>query len=110
MKINKQLLLLIVLTFIAVTSYIIFPQFERENFDTENVEEISSGIKKTSTTTTVGENLDQENNEAVESEIFEPSIYDTLLINNQSKRIDDILVYLIMELTRGQAHYPSIEV
>ena len=97
MKINKQTVLLIVLSIIAVASYIIFPQFERENFDTENVEEISSGIKKTSTTTTVGENLDQENNEALESEIFEPSIYDTLLINNQSKRIDDIFsAYLII--------------
>ena len=97
MKINKQTVLLIVLFIIAVASYIIFPQFERENFDTENVEEISSGIKKTSTTTTVGENLNQENNEAQEPEIFEPSIYDTLLINNQSKRIDDILsAYLII--------------
>lgn len=90
MKINKQMLLLIVLSFIAIASYMIFPQFERENFDTENVEEISSGIKKTSTTTTVVENSNQENNEAQEPEIFEPSIYDTLLINNQTKRIDDI--------------------
>ena len=46
MKINKQIILFLILAFIAVISYVIFPQFEREQFSVENVEEISSGIKK----------------------------------------------------------------
>ena len=97
MKINKQVLLFMILFFIAVTSYIVFPQFERENFNSENVEEISSGIKKTSTTTTVVEDSNQENDQLQEPEIFEPNIYDTLLKNNQSKRIDDIFsAYLVI--------------
>ena len=50
MKINKQTVLLIVLSIIAVASYIIFPQFERENFDTENVEEISTVLSDKSVT------------------------------------------------------------
>ena len=97
MKINKQIILFVLLIFIATTAYIIFPQFEREDFSAENIEEISSGIKKSSTTTIVKEDSNQENNDAQEQESFEPGFYDTLLINNQSKRIDDIFTtYLII--------------
>ena len=49
-----------------------FPNFEREEFNTEIVEEISSGIIKTTTTQeTVEENLNQENKEDSSEEIFE---------------------------------------
>jgi LCP family protein required for cell wall assembly len=98
MKINKQTILFLILIFIAIASYLIFPQFEREDFSTENVEEISSGIKKASTTTTsISEEVGQENNTPEEQEIFEESIYDTLLINNKTTRIDEIFnAYLII--------------
>tara|TARA_B100000900_G_scaffold414864_1_gene442830 strand:+ start:7601 stop:8707 length:1107 start_codon:yes stop_codon:yes gene_type:complete len=98
MKINKQTILFLLLIIIAVISYIIFPQFEREDFSTSNIEEISSGIKKSSTTTTTTiKTLDQENNDPVEPEFFEKSIYDTLLINNKTTRIDTIFdAYLII--------------
>ena len=98
MKINKQIILFLILTFIAVISYVIFPQFERENFSVENVEEISSGIKKSSTTTsTIIDESSQGNNIPVEQEIFEESIYDTLLTNNKTVRIDEIFdSYLII--------------
>ena len=46
MKIKKQTILLIILGFIAVVSYIIFPQFDREDFNTDTIEEISSGMIK----------------------------------------------------------------
>ena len=98
MKIKKQTILLIILGFIAVVSYIIFPQFDREDFNTDTIEEISSGMIKTSTTSTVVqseiENEDEVNNN---EEILEESKYDTLLINNVSKRIDNIFdSYLII--------------
>ena len=98
MKINKQIILFLILAFIAVISYVIFPQFEREQFSVENVEEISSGIKKASTTTTIiTDESNQENNVPEEQEVFEKSIYDTLLINNKTVRIDEIFdSYLII--------------
>lgn len=98
MKINKQTILFLLLIIIAVISYIIFPQFDREDFSTSNIEEISSGIKKSSTTTTTTIKIpDQENNDPMEPEVFEKSIYDTLLINNKTTRIDKIFdAYLII--------------
>ena len=98
MKINKQIILFLILAFIAVISYVIFPQFEREQFSVENVEEISSGIKKASTTTTtITDESNQGNDVPVEQEVFEKSIYDTLLINNKTVRIDEIFdSYLII--------------
>lgn len=98
MKINKQIILFLILAFIAVISYVIFPQFEREQFSVENVEEISSGIKKASTTTTIiTDESNQGNNVPEEQEVFEKSIYDTLLINNKTVRIDEIFdSYLII--------------
>ena len=98
MKINKQIILFLILAFIAVISYVLFPQFERENFSVENVEEISSGIKKSSiTTSTIIDESSQGNNIPLEQEIFEESIYDTLLINNKTVRIDEIFdSYLII--------------
>ena len=45
----------------------------------------------------------------IQEEIFETSIYDTLLINNETKRIDDIFSsYLIIGSDeRSQAHHAS---
>ena len=98
MKINKQLALLITLVFISLGAYLLIPNFEREEFDTDIVEEISTGT--ISTTTTIfeeNENLQEENLEDSLDEVFKPSIYDTLLINNKTQRIDEIFeTYLII--------------
>ena len=75
-----------------------FPQFEREDFNPENVEKISIGEMKTSTTlkSETTENNDLENDQTNESD-FADNVYDALLINNQSKRIDNIFQsYLII--------------
>ena len=98
MKINKQLALLITLVCISLGAYLLIPNFEREEFNTDIVEEISTGT--ISTTTTIieeSENLPEENLEDSFDEVFKPSIYDTLLINNQTERIDEIFeTYLII--------------
>ena len=87
MKFNKTILLIIIFL-IAITAYFLIPNFEREEFNPDVIEDISSG---TITTTTVIEesqiNKPDEEVDKVE-EIFKTSIYDGLLINNSSKRID----------------------
>ena len=98
MKINKQLALLISLIFISLGAYLLIPNFEREEFNTDIVEEISTGTIST-TTTTIEENAEfpQENEDDSSNEVFKPSIYDTLLINNQTQRIDAMFeTYLII--------------
>ena len=98
MKINKQLALLITLVFISLGAYLLIPNFEREEFNTDIVEEISTGTISTTTTIIEGsENLPEENIEESLDEVFKPSIYDTLLINNKTERIDEIFeTYLII--------------
>ncbi len=98
MKNKKQLVLLfsiLVIGFIALT---FMPQFEREEFNTDLVEDISSG---TITTTTEfsnnNENSESSPDKPEEPEVFEEDIYDSLLINNSSQRIDEFFVsYLII--------------
>ena len=97
MKLNKQYILLIIILSISAGAFLLFPSFEREDFDTDIVEDISSGTISTTTT------LDDESNSSIEEEIevdievFETSIYDTLLINNETKRIDEKFIsYLII--------------
>ena len=98
MKLNKQSILLVVILLIGATAYLLIPNFEREEFNSDIIEDISSG---TITTTTVLEES-QINNPDIEEvskedEIFETSIYDSLLINNTSKRIDqEFTSYLII--------------
>ncbi len=99
MKLNKQTYLLLGIVLVGIAAYSLIPNFEREEFDPNNVEDISSGII---TTTTVENNeevatpeVEVEDNEV--QEIFETSIYDSLLINNSSKRIDQLFTsYLII--------------
>jgi len=97
MKLNKQYILLIIILSISAGAFLLFPSFEREDFDTDIVEDISSGTISTTTT------LNDESNNSIEEEIegdtevFETSIYDTLLINNETKRIDEKFIsYLII--------------
>lgn len=97
MKLNKEYILLIIILSISAGAFLLFPSFEREDFDTDIVEDISSGTISTTTT------LDDESNSSIEEEIevdievFETSIYDTLLINNETKRIDEKFIsYLII--------------
>ena len=97
MKLNKQYILLIIILSISAGAFLLFPSFEREDFDTDIVEDISSGTISTTTT------LNDESNSSIEEEIeddtevFETSIYDTLLVNNETKRIDEKFIsYLII--------------
>ena len=98
MKINKQLALLITLVFISLGAYLLIPNFEREEFNTDTVEEISTGtISTTTTISEESENLPEENLEESLNEVFKPSIYDTLLINNKTERIEEVFeTYLII--------------
>ena len=98
MKLNKQLALLITLVFISLGAYLLIPNFEREEFNTDIVEEISTGtISTTTTISEESENLPEENLEESLNEVFKPSIYDTLLINNKTERIEEVFeTYLII--------------
>ena len=94
MKINKQMLLFLGIVLIGIGAYSLIPNFEREEFNPDIIEDISSGTI-TTTTTTVKES-DQDTFPELEviaesNEIFETSVYDSLLINNSSKRIEQIL-------------------
>ena len=113
MKFNKQHILLLGIVFVGITAYTIIPNFEREDFDPDIIEDISSGTITTTTLEETIENSIPEVTVPVESEeTFETSIYDSLLINNESKRIDDLFTsYLIIgsdersnstSLSRGQ--------
>jgi LCP family protein required for cell wall assembly len=98
MKLNKQTFLAIGIVLIGVTAYTLIPNFEREEFDQDKIEDISSG---TITTTTLVETIEDSSSQITvpteDQEIFEPSIYDTLLVNNTSKRIDEFFTaYLII--------------
>ncbi len=98
MKLNKQTFLAIGIVLIGVTAYTLIPNFEREEFSQDKIEDISSG---TITTTTLEETVEDSSSQITvpteDQEIFEPSIYDTLLVNNTSKRIDEFFTaYLII--------------
>ena len=98
MKLNKQKLLFIGIVLIGLAAYSLIPNFEREEFSPEVIENISSG---SITTTTLNQNNSNETEEEIsnitEEELFEESIYDTLLINNQTERINDIFTtYLVI--------------
>ena len=97
MKINKQYILLIIILSISAGAFLLFPSFEREDFDTDIVEDISSGTISTTTTLNDESNSSIEEEIEVDTEVFETSIYDTLLINNETKRIDEKFIsYLII--------------
>ena len=96
MKLNKQYILLIIILSISAGAFLLFPSFEREDFDTDIVEDISSGTISTTTT------LNDESNSSIEEEIeddtevFETSIYDTLLVNNETKRNEKEKFFIIL--------------
>jgi LCP family protein required for cell wall assembly len=99
MKFNKQLLLLLGIVIIGITAYTVIPNFEREEFNPDIIEDISSGtISTTTTLSEINDTSTQETTVPIEDgETFETSIYDSLLINNNSKRIDDLFTsYLII--------------
>ena len=97
MKLNKQYILLIIILSISAGAFLLFPSFERENFDTDIVEDISSGTISTTTTLNDESNNSIEEEIEVDTEVFETSIYDTLLINNETERIDEKFIsYLII--------------
>ena len=76
MKINKQLTIFIFILIIGGIAYSIIPSFEREEFDPEIVEDISSGTITTTTIETI-ENEDTTNEEPPDGdreEIFENDV------------------------------------
>ena len=81
MKFNKQTFLLLGILLVGITAYSFIPNFEREKFNTNIIEDISSG---TITTTTIEENNQVANPETElkkeDEEVFETSIYDSLLL------------------------------
>ena len=98
MKLNKQILFLGFIVTISIIAYNLIPNFEREQFNPDLVEEISSGTITTTTINTEENNIVNESGEiSEEEEIFQPNLYDSLLINNQTKRIDkNFTSYLII--------------
>ena len=99
MKINKQYILLSFIIIFAFIAYSFIPNFEREQFNSDVIEDISSG---TITTTTLipdkENNLDNKQiDDDLEKEDFDTNIYDSLLIHNQTQRIDNFFTsYLII--------------
>ena len=98
MKLNKQLIFLGFIVTISIVAYNLIPNFEREQFNPDLVEEISSGTITTTTHNTEENNIVKEPGDiSEEEEIFQPNLYDSLLINNQTKRIDkNFTSYLII--------------
>lgn len=98
MKLNKQLIFLGFIVTISIVAYNLIPNFEREQFNPDLVEEISSGTITTTTENTEENNIVKESGDiSEEEEIFQPNLYDSLLINNQTKRIDkNFTSYLII--------------
>ena len=94
----KQLIFLGFILIISIVTYNLIPNFEREQFNPDLVEEISSGTITTTTINTEENNIVNESGEiSEEEEIFQPNLYDSLLINNQTKRIDkNFTSYLII--------------
>ena len=101
MKLNKQAILLIFILIIGITAFVLIPNFEREEFSPSVVEEISAG---NITTTTNGNNSNNDENTSTntipgneETEVFETNIYDQLLVNNETTRIDNLFTsYLVI--------------
>ena len=98
MKLNKQTFLLIGIVLIGLTAYSLVPNFEREEFNPGIIEDISSGdITTTTSKIQVEENDSKPEDTVIDPEIFETSKYDSLLINNNSRRIDELFTsYLII--------------
>ena len=98
MKINKQVIFLGFILIISFVAYNLIPNFEREQFNPELVEEISSGTITTTTIESEENNIVEESGDiSEEEEIFQPNLYDSLLVNNQTKRIDkNFTSYLII--------------
>ena len=98
MKFNKQTLLLIGIILIGLIAYSLVPNFERQEFNPEIIEDISSGdITTTTSKIQVEENDSKPADTVIDAEVFEPSKYDSLLINNNSRRIDELFTsYLII--------------
>ena len=98
MKLNKQTFLLIGIVLIGLTAYSLVPNFEREEFNPGIIEDISSGdITTTTSKIQVEENDSKPADTVIDAEVFEPSKYDSLLINNNSRRIDELFTsYLII--------------
>ena len=99
MKINKQYIAVVFIIIFGIVAYSFIPSFEREQFNPDVIEDISSGTITTTTFQTNEENesVNGQIDEEIETETFDTNIYDSLLIHNQTMRIDNLFTsYLII--------------
>ena len=100
MKINKQYIAVVFIIIFGIVAYSFIPSFEREQFNPDVIEDISSGTITTTTTFQTNEENESVNgqiDEEIETETFDTNIYDSLLIHNQTMRIDNLFTsYLII--------------
>ena len=101
MKINKQYIAVVFIIIFGIVAYSFIPSFEREQFNPDVIEDISSGTITTTTTFQTNEENESVNgqiDEEIETETFDTNIYDSLLIHNQTMRIDNLFTsYLSIE-------------
>ncbi len=99
MKENRYVILFVLLILVGVSGYILFPNFQTQEFDQDVVENIMDGV----TTTSIAESSDsinsnnQEGNNAIESPIkIVPEIENKLKLNQTMAINDKITSYLLI--------------
>jgi len=99
MKENRYVILFVILILVGISAYMLFPNFQTQEFDQSVVENIMDGI----TTTSVNENSDsnntinEEENTVIESPIkIEPEIENLLTLNQTLDIKDNITSYLLI--------------
>ena len=99
MKENRSLILFVLLLMVGVSAYMLFPNFQTQEFDQNVVENIMDGV----TTTSLGEDLEssntnnQEMNTTIESPIQNvPEIQNLLNLNQTAVIKDKITSYLLI--------------
>ena len=99
MKENRYIILLVILAIVGVSAFMLFPNFQTQEFNQNVVENIMDGV----TTTSIGENSEsnnsnnQEKNTVTESPIkSDPEIENLLNLNQTLDIKDNITSYLLI--------------
>ena len=99
MKENRYIILLVILAMVGVSAFMLFPNFQTQEFNQNVVENIMDGV----TTTSIGENSEsnnsnnQEKNTVTESPIkSDPEIENLLNLNQTLDIKDNITSYLLI--------------
>ena len=99
MKENRYIILLVIVTMVGVSAFMLFPNFQTQEFNQNVVENIMDGV----TTTSIGENSEsnnsnnQEKNTVTESPIkSDPEIENLLNLNQTLDIKDNITSYLLI--------------